>query len=196
MLKRAELMRRVLDLRDSSPAISSLYQLVMLVEAWQSKLIAAFCSTTVPTPLKRKAVELSDLFATDDLKEMRSLAVERAVGSLLRGSQADVAKTLRDITQVDLASIPAFRVFVEAKSTRNAWVHNKGIADDDYFQKAGSQHRPISKGAMLPVTAEYFSTVCDAVDSLAEEFRMLVAKRWPPIHPFDPEAIAKSMLGF
>ncbi len=130
-------------------------QLVTIVEALLGDVLR---SVVVRYPHKlgaKRTLPLHAVLEAQTLVEVHLKATDNLLNELSYKSPAEFAEALQELLSVNLLECPAFHKYVELKATRDIHVHNRGVVNNTYLEKAGS-HARAARGAFLPVHIPYF----------------------------------------
>lgn len=136
-------------------SVNALVQLVTLVETMLSDVARA---VVVRYPHKlggKRSVPIQTILESTSLEEVHVRATDALLNELAYKSPAEFAESLQQLLSVNLLECPAFHRYMEIKATRDIFVHNRGIANDVYFRKAGP-HARVKSGMALPADIQYF----------------------------------------
>jgi hypothetical protein len=114
-----------------------------------------------------KSIELNLVLESNDLEELRNRLVERR---LLKIFYESPQKYFEHFTSITGFKVPTAEQdnYVEVKATRDVLIHNRGIVNEKYLEKAGV----IARGQLdeeIPLTSKYFG------DSIANLKKFLIA---------------------
>lgn len=153
--------------------------LLSLVASFDS-LIGDFARTLLniyPDKMEagEKTISFKDLFAIEDLLDLRKKLINDEVSDLLRGSHAQQAAYLERLIDTDITKhYSRWPNFIEVFERRNAYAHTNGVANPAYLANLRKIKYPIGEikiGDHLRLNESYLHK---AVDYLAE-FGTLVA---------------------
>lgn len=113
-----------------------------------------------------KKIDLSLVLESTDLDELRRRIITNQIHSAFYASPA---KYFEYIEQVLSISIGATRksAYSEVKATRDIYVHNSGIANRVYLQKAWTLARA-RDGQLLPMDRTYFSSAITCLKGIVQ----------------------------
>lgn len=159
-------------------ALNGIYQLVTTIEAMLGdvcrKVILAY-----PRKLgSKKSVPFANVIEAQSLESLHLFAVDSLLHDLSYKSPKDFADAMKDITGVNLLEVPAFHRYIEVKATRDIHIHNQGVANDIYVEKADS-HARVAVGTTLPVDVQYFLQAYEASLQVAEILEKKLHEQWP-----------------
>lgn len=146
-----------------------LVSLVSQFDGYLGKLLRALFSAR-PELVNGSERQLTykNLCAFRTMEEAREFIAAKEVESLIRRSHADQFRWLEERFGVRLrADLPAWPSFIEITERRNQFVHNYGVASDQYLQVCNENKVPIpeglSQGADLSCDSRYFNQACECV---------------------------------
>ena len=122
-----------------------------------------------------KEIKLSLVLEATNLEDLLEDVIANQVHSVFYASPA---KYFGYIEQVLSINIPNSRkaAYAEVKATRDILVHNGGVANKLYLQKAGALARA-GEGEPLPVSEEYFSRAIASMKGVIQSvYTQLLAK--------------------
>jgi hypothetical protein len=105
--------------------------------------------------VSEKKVDLAVILEAEDLDDLLDAIISKQINSAFYGSPSKYFEYIESVLSI---SIPPSRkdAYSEVKATRDIYVHNGGIANRLYLQKAGRLAR-VGDGDPLPLDEKYFS---------------------------------------
>jgi hypothetical protein len=103
---------------------------------------------------QKKAVDIDIVLNATDIDEVHYALIEQRLHSISYAKPADYLRYLKQVAHVT-TSEDAFAAYIEIKATRDIIIHNGGIANAIYIEKAGAKAR-VALDAPLPMDARYF----------------------------------------
>lgn len=101
-------------------------------------------------------VPLSDVLAADDLGEIINGLIARRLGNASYAAPRDYLQYLGSVVRMGVSS-PEFEEYIEIKATRDLLVHNSGVVNETYLEKAGKAKRA-KLGKLIPVNRAYYDS--------------------------------------
>jgi hypothetical protein len=114
---------------------------------------------------QKRAVDIEMILNASDIDEVRCNLVEQRLHSISYAKPADYLCFLNRVAQVTTDD-DAFAAYIEIKATRDIIIHNGGIANAAYIEKAGPKARVAIK-ALLPMNAKYFDHTIAIIKRIA-----------------------------
>jgi hypothetical protein len=106
--------------------------------------------------VKDRQVSLDVLLRADTLTDALTEIIEHRLVSASYAKPKEYLQYVKSIANINTDD-PAFAAFIEIKATRDIIVHNGGVANETYVEKAGDLCRAVT-GNVLPVDTMYFET--------------------------------------
>lgn len=94
-----------------------------------------------PESLRRKQVDLESVLNAPDKDAIKRLVIEKQVVSIMYNSPKEWFRYLESKVKLGCPTSDEIDRFAEAKATRDALVHNRGVANKIYVSKSGAQAR-------------------------------------------------------
>lgn len=135
--------------------VNGLVQLVNIVETMLGDIVRA---VVVRYPQKlggKRSLSIQAVLESTSLEEVHLRATDSLLNELTYRSPTEFAESMQQLLSVNLLECPAFHRYMEVKTTRDIFIHNRGIANDVYVRKAGS-HARVKSGMALPADIQYF----------------------------------------
>lgn len=162
--------------KDALP-LTAIYQLVTGMETMLAELVGAIISEYPKKLSGKKKIELSSVLESESIEAIHSIAIDSLLYELSYKSPKDFAEEIKLIMNVNLLEVPAFHQYIEVKATRDIYIHNRGIANAIYIEKAGSRAR-VKRNHALPVTINYFLQAYEACLQISETLCDELHKNW------------------
>jgi len=119
---------------------STFQQFVSLFEDFMFKLLRLWL-LAFPQRLEKKLIPASILFEAHDLEEARAALVERELHELAYKKVRDWFAYLDSLVHLDYPTTEEIDRLTEIKASRDVLVHNRGIANVLYEDRAGERKR-------------------------------------------------------
>jgi hypothetical protein len=103
----------------------------------------------------KRSMALRDVMEATSIAEIHQRAADAFLNELSYKSPKDFAEIAGTVLSFNLLECSSFHAYAEIKATRDAYIHNRGIANEVYVRKADS-HVRAKVGAQLPVSIAYF----------------------------------------
>lgn len=136
-------------------ALNGVFRLVTIMEVMLGDLVRAIVLRYPRKLGKKKTIEMGVVLAATSIEEVHLRATDILLNELSYKSPEEFAREAQSILSCNLLECPAYHKYIEVKSTRDIHIHNNGIANQIYRDKAGS-HARVSTDANLPVNLQYF----------------------------------------
>lgn len=160
--------------------IDAIYQLVTITETMLNDLLRAILiEFPKKIPNKRK-LDIDQVLACDNLDQIKLAIVDTILNEFAYKSPKEYADEFSFYTGVKLLENPVFHQYIELKATRDIHIHNKGIANEIYLNKAGVLAR-VKSGRYLPVTIQYFLEMYEQCLQLTEVLERALNDIWPSL---------------
>lgn len=160
--------------------IDAIYQLVTITETMLNDLLRAILiEFPKKIPNKRK-LDIDQVLACDNLDQIKLAIVDTILNEFAYKSPKEYADEFSFYTGVKLLENPVFHQYIELKATRDIHIHNKGIANEIYLNKAGVLAR-VKSGHYLPVTIQYFLEMYEQCLQLTEVLERALNDIWPSL---------------
>lgn len=155
-----------------------MYQLVTIAEPLFSDCLRTLLSEYPKKLGSKRRIPLAVLFGAGSLDEAYGAAISAYLNELSYITPRDYAESVEHVFSFNLLAISNFHKYVELKATRDIYVHNQGIANETYVNKAGS-HARVQSGHVLPIDLNYFweshETCLGLTEAMMQEFHAI----WP-----------------
>lgn len=160
--------------------IDAIYQLVTITETMLNDLLRAILiEFPKKIPNKRK-LDIDQVLACDNLDQIKLAIVDTILNEFAYKSPKEYADEFNFYTGVKLLENPVFHQYIELKATRDIHIHNKGLANEIYLNKAGVLAR-VKSGNYLPVTIQYFLEMYEQCLQLTEVLEKALNDIWPSL---------------
>lgn len=158
--------------------IDAIYQLVTITETMLNDLLRAILiEFPKKIPNKRK-LDIDQVLACDNLDQIKLAIVDTILNEFAYKSPKEFADEFSFYTGVKLLENPVYHQYIELKATRDIHIHNKGVANEIYLNKAGVLAR-VKSGNYLPVTIQYFLEMYEQCLQLTEVLEKSLNDIWP-----------------
>jgi hypothetical protein len=158
--------------------IDAIYQLVTITETMLNDILRAILiEFPKKIPNKRK-LDIDQVLACDNLDQIKLAIVDSILNEFAYKSPKEYADEFSFYTGVKLLETPVFHQYIELKATRDIHIHNKGVANEIYLNKAGVLAR-VKSGNYLPVTIQYFLEMYEQCLQLTEVLERALNDIWP-----------------
>ncbi|MDP6634976.1 MAG: hypothetical protein QGG42_08775 [Phycisphaerae bacterium] len=126
----------------------------------------------------KKNVRISMVLSCSTLEEVRSRTISWFINELSYESPKRYAEIVSNFFGFNLLDIPCFPQYRELKASRDVLVHNGGIANSLYQEKAGDLARA-NPGNPLIVDIPYFLASYENCLRLLDNMRANFHQKWP-----------------
>lgn len=126
----------------------------------------------------KRSISLSTIFECTSLDGVHLAAISALINELSYKSPRELAEVASEIFGFNILEIPAYHHFIEIKATRDVYIHDRGLANPVYCNKAGS-HARVSQGQGLPMNPKYFLESHEYCMRLNEALMAKFHKIWP-----------------
>ena len=173
-----ELVERYAHLGVNKLPLDAIYQLVTIMETLLNdilRLILIEYPNKIPS---KKKVDVDCILSSDSIDQIKLTIVDSILNDIAYKSPKDYASEFDKYTGVNLLENPVFHKYIELKATRDIHIHNRGIANEVYLNKAGVVAR-VKNGQYLPVDIPYFLNSYEQCLQLTEILEVELDKIWP-----------------
>lgn len=156
----------------------NIYQLITIIETMLNDLIRA---TLIEFPMKisnKRKLNAEIVLESSSIEQIKLHIVDSIVNELAYKSPSDYADRFKEIVGINLLAEPVFHQYIELKATRDIHIHNKGIANIIYREKAKTLAR-VKAGEFLPVDMVYFLKSYECCIQLNEFLEKELDEIWP-----------------
>ncbi len=175
-----DLKERYATLGHNKLPIDGLYQLVTITESMLNDILRAILiEFPKKIPNKRK-LDIEHILSCDSIDRIKLIIVDTVLNELTYKSPKEYAEEFYNYTGINLLENPVFHHYIELKATRDIHIHNKGIANDVYLNKASVLSR-VKSGHYLVVTLQYFLEMYEQCLQLTEVLEKALNEIWPSL---------------
>lgn len=160
--------------------IDAIYQLVTITETMLNELLKAILIEFPKKIPSKKKLDIDQILACDNLEQIKLTIVDTILNEFAYKSPKEYADEFHFYSGVKLLETPVFHQYIELKATRDIHIHNKGVANEIYLNKAGVFAR-VKSGIYLPVTIQYFLEKYEQCLQLTEVLESNLHSIWPSI---------------
>src|SRR5690554_4696454 len=135
--------------------VDGIFQLVTIMESLLGDLVR---NTLIEYPVKissKKKIDAECALGANSIEEIKLIIVDSILNELAYKSPKEYAEEFNKYLSVKLLAQPSFQKYIELKATRDIHIHNSGVANDIYVNKAATLSR-VKAGELLPVDVQYF----------------------------------------
>lgn len=175
--KKQELIDRYAFLGNHQLAINGVYQLVAIIEALMGDLLRKVILSFPNKIGSKRTIRSSLILAATSIEEIHLQTVDSVLNELAYKSPRDFAEECKNLLSVNLLECPPFHKYMEVKATRDIYIHNQGIANDIYVQKASS-HSRVKSGELLPIDTVYFLEAYESCLQITEWLESSLHEVW------------------
>lgn len=172
-----DLIDRYAVLTHTQLPINEIYHLITIIEAMMSDSIRVIVRQYPEKIGAKKQFSLKDALEASSIEEIHIKAADILINELSYKSPKDFAVDAGEILSVRLLECPAFHRYIEAKATRDVYIHNQGVANPNYLKKAGS-HARVGDRDLLPVSQQYFMEIYESCLQLNEWIAKQFHEKW------------------
>ena len=154
--KKQELINKYKYLIKKQLAINGIYSLVTIIEALMGDILRMVIVKFPEKISSNKTINYGIVLSKSSIEEIHLHVIDKFLHELAYTSPEEFSKECKKLLSVDLLEeCPAFYKYIEIKATRDIYLHNQGIANGTYIQKAYS-HSRVKSGEYLPIDLRYF----------------------------------------
>lgn len=175
--KKQELIDRYAYLGNHQLAINGVYQLVAIVEAMMGDIVRKVILSFPNKIGSKRSIKSSLILSATSIEEIHVQTVDSILNELAYKSPKDFAEECKTLLSINLLESPLFHKYMEIKATRDIYIHNQGVANDIYVQKAASHSRAKS-GIHLPIDTVYFLESYESCLQLTEWMEHSLHQVW------------------
>ena len=157
--------------------VNALIHLVTLIETMLGDVVRAIVASYPQKLGSKRTLSIQSVLEATSLEEVRLRATDALLNELSYKSPAEFAESMEQLLSINLLECPAFHHYIEIKTTRDIFVHNRGIANDVYVRKAGS-HARVKSGMALPADLQYFLESYEHCLQIADWIEEQLHSRW------------------
>lgn len=178
--EKPDLIQHYAHLAHAELPLTAMYHLVTSIETMLMDILREVILAYPKKLSGKRTIPLSLVLSSESIDSVRLLAVDSLLHELSYKSPRDFAQSIQEIIDVNLLEIPAFHRYIEVKATRDIYIHNRGVTNDVYVDKAGS-HARVKIGETLPIDNNYFLSASESCIQVAETLREELHKHWPSL---------------
>ncbi len=158
-------------------SVNGVVQLITIVEAMLGDVVRAIV-TKYPQKLgSKRNIPMKEVLESSSIEEIHLRACDSFLNDLSYKSPADFAEAVQGFLSLNLFECPAFHKYIEAKATRDVYIHNRGVANDVYVRKSGA-HARVKSGMQLPVEIQYFLESYETCIQFTEWLETKLHENW------------------
>lgn len=160
--------------------INGVYQLVTIVEALLGDILR---DTLIEFPVKissKKKLDFELVLEAKSLEEIKITLVNLIINELAYKSPKDFAEEFNKYIGINLLEKPTFHKYIELKATRDIYIHNQGMANEIYLNKADTLAR-VKAGQFLPINIQYFLQSYECCLQITEILEEALNRIWPSV---------------
>jgi hypothetical protein len=172
-----ELSNRYNYLMHSQLPINGIFQLSMIMEVMFTSLIREIVLEIPAKISTKKQITIGEVLNSTSIEELHNSITDKVLNELSYKSPRDFAVEAETYFSFNLLESPAYHQYVEMKATRDIFIHNFGVANEIYRNKAGS-HARAKAGEDLPITQIYFLEAYEACIQLTEWLEENLHNKW------------------
>ena len=158
--------------------IDGLFQLVTIVETLFGNILR---ETLLEYPSKisgKRKLDAESVLEATSIDEIKITLINSILNELAYKSPKDYAVEFSNYVSINLLEFPVFHRYIELKATRDIHIHNAGIANEIYLNKADTMAR-VKNGFYLLVDVQYFLQSYEYCLQLTELLEKELDKIWP-----------------
>ena len=160
--------------------INGIYQLVTTIETLLGNILK---ETLIQFPAKisnKKKLDYEVVLGAKSLDEIKLAVVNSILNELSYKTPKEYGEEFEKYIGVKLLEQPIYHRYIELKATRDIYIHNQGVANDIYTNKADRLSR-VKSGQFLPVNIQYFLHSYENCIQLTEILEEELSKIWPSL---------------
>ncbi len=160
--------------------INGIYQLVTTIETLLGDILK---ETLIQFPAKisnKKKLDYELVLGAKSLDEIKLAVVNTILNELAYKTPKEYGEEFDKYIGVKLLEQPIYHKYIELKATRDIYIHNQGVANDIYTNKADRLSR-VKSGQFLPVNIQYFLQSYENCIQLTEILEEELNKIWPSL---------------
>jgi hypothetical protein len=173
-----DLIQHYVHLSTHELARNGIYQLITITETVLADCIRLILIQYPKKIGAKRTIALSTIFECPSLVAVHFAAVSALINELSYKSPREFAEVASEIFGFNILEIPAYHHFIEIKATRDVYIHDRGLANSVYCNKAGS-HARVTQGQALPMNPKYFLDSHEYCMRLNEALILEFHKIWP-----------------
>ena len=148
-------------------AVSTLQQFVGLFEDFLFGLLRLWLQAH-PLKLGRKQIQAAVVFEAATLDEVKAVIIDRELNELAYKRVREWFEYLDSLVHLGVPTTEHIGFLAEMKATRDIFIHNRGIANAIYEEKAGSNKR-FSAGEPMTVPEAYHQSSWELIKKVVRE---------------------------
>jgi hypothetical protein len=172
-----ELSNRYDYLMHTQLSITGIFQLSMIMEVMFTSLIREIVLEIPAKISSKKQVPIGEVLKSNSIEELQASITDKVLNELSYKSPRDFATEAEAYLSINLLECAAYHQYIEMKATRDVLIHNFGLANETYINKAGS-HARVKSGENLPITQIYFLEAYEACLQLNEWLELKLNEKW------------------
>ena len=176
--KKEELIAKYAFLSNNQLSINGIYQLVTIVEAMLGDITRVIILKYPKKLGNKRKISSEVLLSASSIAEIHHHTINTILNELSYKSPKDFVESIKDLISINFLECPAFHKYIEVKATRDIYIHNRGVANEIYYTKAGS-HTRVKPGQNLPVDTIYFLESYEVCIQIAEWLETKLHDIWP-----------------
>jgi len=158
-------------------ALNGVFRLVTIIEVMLGDLVREIV-LKYPSKIGRsKKLDMGLVLAASSIEELHLRVTDTLLNELSYKSPHDFAREAESFLSCNLLESPAYHRYIEVKATRDIHIHNGGIANQIYRDKAAS-HARLGLDAYLPVNLQYFLQSYESCLQLTEWLDKELHGKW------------------
>jgi hypothetical protein len=158
-------------------ASNGILHLVTIIEAMTEDLLRTVFMKYPQKLGSDTKISVGAVLEATSIEAVHAHAVDTMLNKLAYKSPADFADEVRKQMGITLLECTAFHRYMELKATRDVYIHNRGIANKVYVDKAG-QHARVQAGQFLPADVQYFLESYEQCLRLTEWWERQLHDKW------------------
>ena len=176
--KKDLLIGKAKDLSNSKLALNSIYHIVTIIEALFGDLIKIIIAYYPKKIGNKRSIRSQFVLECKSIEEVHLYIANVILNEIAYKSPKEFAEESKKYLSVNLLECPAYHKYIETKATRDIYIHNSGIVNETYLNKAGS-HSRAKLGFSLPVDVTYFLESYEACLQIVEWLEKEMNDIWP-----------------
>lgn len=148
-------------------AVSTLQQFVCLFEDFLFGLLRRWLLAH-PHKLGKKQIPVSVVFEAATLEEVKLAAIDRDLNELAYKKVREWFEYLDSLVRLGVPTEEAISQLAEMKATRDIFIHNRGVANAIYEEKAGVRKR-FAAGEKMDVPEGYHRATWQLIKAVVRE---------------------------
>ncbi len=125
---------------------------------------------------ENRSVDLKLVLDANDIYQVHHALIEQRLHTISYAKPADYLTFLKNIAHVKTDQ-ETFEKYLEVKATRDIIIHNRGIANTTYIEKAGNKARAVA-GEQLPMSTAYFDEAIAVIKGITVIIRHDIKEKW------------------